>query len=272
MAAPAVQTASIEGKTLAWREQGEGAALVLIHGIGGSSESWTPMFDRFAGSFRVIAWDAPGYGGSAVLDDADCTAETYAARLAALLDARGVTAAHVVGHSIGSPVAAALWQARPALVSSLTLVHPVSGFGALPADKRAELRAARLADIDGHTMQTFGAIRAPQIVGTRAGDETKAEVARIIGTIPEAGYRAMVEVMARANLVAVLPGLDAPALVIAGEDDPVAPPESCRAIAAALPDAAFESYAGIGHYMPLEDAPVFGALLADFLSRRGSVG
>jgi pimeloyl-ACP methyl ester carboxylesterase len=266
---PAPRTALIKGRALSWREAGDGAALVLIHGIGGSSESWAPMFGRFAGGWRVIAWDAPGYGGSALLDAPDCTAEAYAARLASLLDMRGVMTAHVVGHSIGAPIAAALWQARPSVVASLALVHPVAGFGGLDDAKRAELRAARLADINGLDMATFGQKRAPQILGAKADAATAAEVARIIAMIPEAGYRAMVEVMASANLVRALPGLAVPALVIAGEDDPVAPPDACRAVAAALPDAAFESCAGIGHYLPLEDPAAFGGRMEKFLSRHG---
>jgi pimeloyl-ACP methyl ester carboxylesterase len=269
MPMPDPRTVPIRGRSLAWREQGEGAALVLIHGIGGSSESWAPLFDRFSRGYRVIAWDAPGYGDSETVPAADCTAEGYAARLASLLDMRGVTTAHLVGHSIGAPIAAALWQARASLVASLALVHPVAGFSALEDARRAELRAARLGDIAGRSMGEFGVLRAPQILGGRADAAVTAEVARIIGRIPEAGYRAMVEVMAAANLVAVLPGLAAPALVIAGEDDPVAPTEACRAIAAALPDAEFDAYLGIGHYMPLEDAPAFTARLEKFLGRHG---
>lgn len=267
MSLPAPRTAKIKGGTLAWREQGDGAALVLIHGIGGSSESWAPLFDRFTRSYRVIAWDAPGYGGSALPARGEATAEGYAARLAALLDMRGVMAAHVIGHSIGAPIAAALWQQRSSVVASLALIHPVTGFGGLPAERREELRAARLADIEGLSMAAFGEARAPMILGSKAGEDVAAEVARIIATIPEAGYRAMVEVMAAADLAAVLPSVKPPVLVIAGEDDKVAPPGSVRAIADALPDAEYAEFPGIGHYMPLEDRAAFAARLERFLAR-----
>lgn len=271
MSLPELEIARIGGHTLSWRERGEGPALVLIHGIGGSSESWAPLFAHFAGRLRVIAWDAPGYGASDLLPEGACTATGYARCLAALLEARGIGTAHIVAHSIGAPVAAALARERPGLVASLALVHPVTGFGGLPAEKRQELRAARLADIEGMTMAAFGKVRAPAILGGRADAAVAEEVARIIATIPEAGYRAMVEVMASSDLAADLPALAMPALVLAGADDGVAPPASVGAIADALPDAGYEAFPGIGHYMPLEDPQTLASRLERFLARHATV-
>ncbi len=59
-----VRTVSVGGRTLAYREAGSGAPLVLLHGIGNQSGSWVQQLESLADRFRVIAWDAPGYGGS----------------------------------------------------------------------------------------------------------------------------------------------------------------------------------------------------------------
>lgn len=265
MSYPESRSRTVDGGTLSWRERGQGTALVLVHGIGGSSESWGPVFERFSARHRVFAWDAPGYGASDLLEDV-ATAGAYADRLAALLSHEKISRAHLVAHSIGSPIAAALSGAGGITVETLTLVHPVAGFGGLAQQQRTELRAARLADIEGMTMQAFGEIRVPQILGRMADASVAAEAARIIAAIPEAGYRAMVELMASADLIAALPGLRVPTLVIAGDDDTIAPPRSCQAIAESLPEGSLETYPGIGHYMMLEAPGQFVDRLEKFLA------
>jgi len=59
-----------QSKGISYREAGAGPALVLLHGIGSSSASWLFQLESLAG-YRLIAWDAPGYGGSAFLSAAD---------------------------------------------------------------------------------------------------------------------------------------------------------------------------------------------------------
>jgi pimeloyl-ACP methyl ester carboxylesterase len=275
MPPPVQRSAVIGDRVLTWRERGsgDGAALVLIHGIGGSSESWLPVLDGISSGRRAIAWDAPGYGGSGlVAGTVPSTAASYADLLARLLRKEGVRTAYIVAHSIASPIAAELCLSGTVAVAGLVLVHPLAGFGALDAARRESLRSARLADIAGMTMAEFARVRAPQILGSAATPAVADEVARIIATIPEAGYRAMVEVMASADIAPALPRIEAPALVLAGEDDRIAPPQSCRAMADALPRARFASFAGIGHYLPLENPCLFLTVLENFLLENGPPG
>ena len=86
---------------LAWREAGQGTALVLLHGIGAGSGSWVGQLEGLASSFRVIAWDAPGYGASAPLPQAQPLAGDYARVLAEFLQALKIDALALVGHSLG---------------------------------------------------------------------------------------------------------------------------------------------------------------------------
>lgn len=271
MPSPLRREAVVGKQVLSWRETGDGPPVVLIHGIGGSSESWGFLIEDLARRYRVLAWDAPGYGASELLDGT-ATADAYAGRLAALLRQEGIAAAHLMAHSIGAPIATALCRAGGVTVTTLTLIHPVAGFGGMAPEQRDALRAARLADIEGITMEAFGKVRAPQIMGRAARPPIIDEAARIIATIPEAGYRAMVEVMASSDLFAALPDLQMPALVIAGEDDAVAPPDACRKVADALADAACETRPGIGHYLPLEDPASLLASLDRFLDGHGRAG
>lgn len=271
MTLPDLQTLSSGGRTLAWREAGNGTALILIHGIGGSSAAWEQQFADFSRRYHVIAWDAPGYGGSDPHPNDTPTAAEYAADLGRLMDAKGILYAHLVGHSIGSPIAAQLATKKRDTVLSLTLMHPHSGFGALPDDKRADLRQGRLDDLGDGDMAKFAEARAPVILGSAAPDAAIARSRAVMSKIPVTGYQKMVEVMAEANLAPLLPNIKVPAMVIAGDEDPVVPIDAARAVADALPEAEFVlADGGVGHFLSLEQPERFRGLLETFLKKHGA--
>ena len=272
MTLPEPKTAKIAGRTVSWREKGTGTALVLIHGTGGSSASWGAQFDRYPDRYRVIAWDAPGYGGSDRWGDAPPTADDYARLLGTFLDSRGVATAHVVGHSIGAVLATALCRKKPTTVLSLTLLHPIPGFGGLAEADRAAQRAARLSGVDKEGMAAFVEGWAPTILGSVSGTDVLERAVAIMRDIPEAAYRDMVEVISSGDLLTDLPRIRAPALIIAGRDDGIAPEESCRAVAEGMADAKLVALDGIGHYLPLENPTLFQRTLDTFLADKTDIG
>src|SRR5215510_9942561 len=104
---PPLQRARCTHGDITWREAGNGPALVLLHGIGSGAASWLGQFEGFGDRYRVLAWDAPGYGESAPLDELKPLAAHYEQAVAEWLDAAQVSSAIVVGHSLGAIVAAA---------------------------------------------------------------------------------------------------------------------------------------------------------------------
>ena len=77
--------------------------LVFLHGIGGSAEIWQPQVAHFQGRFEVLAWNAPGHGGTPPLDELSFA--SLAGRLAEDIDRAGLEKTVVVGHSFGGMVA-----------------------------------------------------------------------------------------------------------------------------------------------------------------------
>ncbi|PTN51261.1 alpha/beta hydrolase, partial [Achromobacter xylosoxidans] len=103
---------------------GEGPALLCIHGLGGSSNTWTPVMGAFDG-FRVIRPDLPGSARSP-LGEKRLSIATYVDALVGLLDALDIDAAHVAAHSLGTVVAQHLAVAHPGRVKSLALFGPLA--------------------------------------------------------------------------------------------------------------------------------------------------
>ena len=115
-----------------------------MHGIGGASENWSSQLYELSNNYRVIAWDMPGYGGSANLKEEKPDSASYAEVVIALLDYLSIKQCHIVGQSVSALIAARIASDYPERVLTITLSHPLTGFGGLSAKDRDAQRAARL--------------------------------------------------------------------------------------------------------------------------------
>ena len=135
------------GGEISWRERpGAGPVLVALHGIGSEASS----FDALAGHlprWRMIAWNAPGYAWSTPLRAHWPLAEDYAAALAGLVERLGLDHFHLLGHSLGTLIAASYAVFRPGHVLSLTLAACAQGGGAAPEGDLPPAQAARLTEL-----------------------------------------------------------------------------------------------------------------------------
>jgi pyruvate dehydrogenase E2 component (dihydrolipoamide acetyltransferase) len=109
-----------------WLARGEGAPIVFIHGFGADLNGWRPLVGRLPEAYSALALDLPGHGASPFAGEATLAALTAA--VAATLAEEGVAAAHLVGHSLGGAVAAALTAAPGFRALSLALIAP-AGLG-----------------------------------------------------------------------------------------------------------------------------------------------
>ncbi len=263
------QTADIGGgNRISYREVGEGAPLVLLHGIGSSSQSWSAQLEAFGGDFRTIAWDAPGYGDSTNPRDAAPSAADYADGLVRLLDRLSVTRCHLVGHSLGGLMAAAFARAEPGRLLSLTLADCAAGHAALDPAEREHKLQHRLREM--HCLGPRGMAR--QRAGRLVSDKTTADVieriADVIATLRPDGYEQAARMLADAEVFADLAEFDkrTGVLVICGTDDRITSPDSNRRIAEAIEGARFELIPDAGHLSYVEQPAAFNAVLRRFLA------
>lgn len=100
-----VKFLELHGDKVAYRDEGNGEALLLIHGMAGSSDSWRAVLPQLAKKYRVIAPDLLGHGQSDKPRFSDYSLGAFAVWLRDLLDELGVSHATAVGHSLGGGVA-----------------------------------------------------------------------------------------------------------------------------------------------------------------------
>lgn len=229
---------------------GDGVPLLCIHGLGGSSNVWTPLVPALT-DFKVIRPDLPGSARSELLDK-PLSIEGYVDALVGLLDELGVSKAHVTAHSLGTVVAQHLAVKHPGRVQSLVLFGPLvapAEAGRAPTRARAELARQGLS-----AMQEI----ANAIVQAATAKETKAEQPQVLALIreivmrqPPEGYAQSCEALAAA-VSAEIEQLRIPTLLVTGDQDGVAPPANVAAMAARIPGSEQVVLDQCGHWTTFE--------------------
>lgn len=246
---------------IAFREKGQGEALLLIHGVGLNADAWGPQIEALSDTHRVIALDMPGHGESA-LSGAELS--DYVEQAAAVLDALGIAKANVVGHSMGGLVAMGLALDHPDRVLRLGVLNSV--YERTPEARQAvEARAAEIA-LTG----TCGDIEQPIRRWLGNGEsQLHHQLRNWLAGMNPAAYARAYKIFATSDRLfsGRLEALAMPALFATGSDDPNSTPEMAEAMAAAAPRGKAAVLPGQRHMMNLVDPAGTNRLIRDLLSQ-----
>ena len=241
---------------------GQGEAVIFVHGLGGTSNVFTPQVLALGSRYRTVRPDLAGSGRSpasgplSIAGFADATV-----RLARVL---GIERAHLVGHSMGTIVCQHIAANEPRLVRSLALFGPLLS---PPEAARQGLRE-RAAKARAEGMAGI----AEQIVQTGTSGDSKASNPVAVALVRELlmrqdaeGYAKTCEALASAE-AADIRRIGCPTLLVTGDEDAVAPPSNVRAMAEQITGARVQILNRCGHWTTLERAAECSAALKEFLA------
>lgn len=251
---------------------GDGDPIVMVHGLGGTTNTWTPLLSAVSGMRRVRI-ELPGSGRShrahALQEN---TANKGRLTIDVLVDAvlrvatqLGVSRAHFAGHSLGTIVCQHLAVRAPERVRSLAL------FGALPAPPEAARQGLKARAAKARDEGMFGI--ADLIVQAALSSSTREQLPVAVAFVRESlcaqdpeGYARTCEALAAAQPAAI-ESIDAPVLLVAGDEDAVAPVQAARDIASRIDGAQIETLTRCGHWMTVERPTECQTYLRRFLER-----
>ena len=242
----------------------QGERLVLVHGLGGSTNTWYPQARILQRDLRLVAYDLPGSARTPVRDDV--TIESLVADLHEVVErSRDAGRVHLAGHSLGTIICQHYAARYPDRVASLVLV------GAFPEPPEAARKALR--DRAAKVRAEGMAAIADAIVTAGTSDDTKANnlvacsfVRESIMAQPAEGYARACEALAALKR-ADLSGVRCPALLLTGDQDRTAPPETGAALAGMIPGAEFRVLDGCGHWATIERAKQVNYAMTLFYAR-----
>ena len=248
---------------IAYRDEGEGEPLVLVHGVGGDGGMWDGVVAALPPRFRTIRVDLRGHGRSPLIR-APVTVQDLARDVTGVMDALGVPRASIAGFSLGGLIAQAIALEAPERVDKLALVATVAG-------RTPEEQARSAARIEVVREKGLAAIAAgnrefwfsdafrrdhPGVVEARV---------RLFMACDPVSYLHAFAVFAKGDFIERLGGIRAPTLVVAGEFDTAATARMARLMHERIAGARLEILPGMRHALLIECPGRVAALLAEFL-------
>ncbi len=255
----------VRGQRWYYTDAGEGLPVLFLHGFPLSSEIWSPIREPLARRVRFLAPDLRGFGRSDK-PEGPYTMESFAEDILGLADALGVERFVLGGHSMGGYIAFRVAARAPERLLGLVLVCTRA-----EADSE-EGRARRQQAIEairsrGPTafLDTF----LPNLLGATTKSsrpEVLAHLREIASAVPtHVLVGCLMGMRDRSDSRDLLPRIQVPVLVVAGEEDPVVPVESAQTMVAALPHARLLILPRCGHTPSLEVPGALAQGLVTFL-------
>ena len=252
-------TVRLPGMTI--ESEGEGPPVVMIHGLGGTSNSFQPLVPALSG-FRIVRPDLPGAGRSPT-PPRKITVESLVDALAEAARHLGIERAHFVGHSFGTLIAQHLAARHPRIVASLTLFGPIVE----PQEAARERLRARAATARHEGM----AFIADQLITGSLSGATRTDNPLAVAYLREThmrqdkeGFALSCEALASAER-AEFRLIDSPALIVTGDEDGVGPPTVARDLTDRLKSARLVVLDRCGHWAPIERPKDCARLMEEFL-------
>ncbi|HEX4599904.1 MAG TPA: alpha/beta fold hydrolase [Gemmatimonadales bacterium] len=259
---------TLDGTPIRYIDAGTGLPVIFLHGLGASLYAWRHTLGPVqAAGFRVIAFDNRGFGFSAKpahgYDNAACTR-----LVVALLDSLHLSDAVLVGHSLGGAIAADVALAHPERVRGLVLL----GAMGLGAREPLLFRVARWPLVGPVALAFRGRGLTERLLRSAYADPTKvtpADVDQYYAPVAEPDYggalRGVLREFRTDALVGRLDRVQAPTLLLWGEEDRWVPPALGRLMATQIPRSAVLTVAHAGHAVAEEAPDQVNRLLIKFL-------
>ena len=249
--------------SLFYQDEGQGAPVLLIHGVGADGSSWDAIAAALSREFRVLRLDLRGHGRSGHIAGA-CSLDDFVRDVTDVLHATAVSRAHIVGFSLGGMIAQALALQHPARVDRLVLLSAVAGRTA-EERQRVQIRLATLrekgvAAIMGASQDrwfTPGFVaRNPDLVARRMQQLQENHAP---------SYAAAYTVFSTSDLGEQLHAIHAPTLIATGEHDQGSNTRMARFMHGQIAGSQLEILPGLRHSILVEAPDLVTRLVRDFL-------
>lgn len=251
----------IDGLDVHYCEEGAGEPLVLIHGWAASLHTWDSWAEILKEDFRIIRMDLPGFGLTGPAESADYSLDFYVDFLDRFLTALGVEESHIAGNSLGGGITWLYAASHPEKVKKAILID-AAGYKmeSTPSITRLAGPKAVQSMLRYVTPRYAVGFLVKQVYGDKekVSGDTVRRYYRLL--LREGNREVLFKVLDKTHKLGdkevreLLNGIEAPALIMWGEQDAWIPPELAYRFEQDIPGARLITYEGAGH-IPMEEIP-----------------
>jgi 3-oxoadipate enol-lactonase len=243
----------------------DGEPVLLIHGLGSSTEDWEPQVNALKDQFRVTAYDVRGHGKTAK-PQGKYTVQQFAADAAKLIVQLGIGPVHIIGLSMGGMIAFQLAADRPELVRSLIIVN--SGPEMILRNWKEKLAIAqRRFIVRMMGMRKWGEVLSSRLLPSPEHAGLRAQFVERWARNDKDAYLRSLDALVGWSVADKLSGLKCPVLVVSADQD-YTPVALKQAYVSKIPNASLAVIPNSRHMMPVETPAPFHDVIIPFLSSR----
>lgn len=270
-----MNVATVDGFRIAFREEGEGEPVLLVHGVTTASFIWKRVIPLLAPRCRTVAVDLLDCGQSERPLGADCSLKRQAALLAELVSTAGWGPVHLVGHDVGGGIAQIMAVRTPELVRDLSVLNTV-GYDYWPVQpilsmRTPVIRQLAMATLDLGVLRII--LRRALYHKERLTDELFEDVRREMSTAEtRRAFLQFVRGLDNADLMEIaedLQRLSVPVLIVRGDADVYLSAEIAERLHREIPRSRLLRIATAGHYIQEDEPEQVAKALLDHFARRG---
>lgn len=242
---------------------GTGETVLLIHGLGSSTEDWEPQVEALSKRFSVVTYDVRGHGRTGK-PRGRYSVTQFAEDAAALIESLGLGPVHVVGLSMGGMIGFQLATDRPELVRSLVIVNSGPEMVLRRFRDRFAIWQRRMI-VRTLGMRAWGSVLADRLLPKREQAGLRTVFVERWARNDKAAYLRALSALVGWTVTAKLPRITCPVLVVSADEDytPLAWKEQYTAM---MPNARMAVIADSRHMMPVERPAEFHDVLIPFLA------
>lgn len=248
-------TTDIDGIELHYDVEGEGPAIVMMHGWGCRAATLQTLADVAAETHTVYNIDFPGFGDTPE-PPAVWGVEEYTRFIEKFVDKLGLSRPSLLGHSFGGRVGILYASRRP--VDKLILVDAAGIKPRRPLKYYIKVYSFKASKLLMRLL--YGKEKAQSRIEAQRAKRGSSDYAQASPRM-----RAILSKVVNEDLTHVLPSITAPTLLIWGENDTATPMRDARIMEREIPDAGLVSFPGCGHYSFLDNRVQTAAVLRSFL-------
>lgn len=250
--------------------EGDGdTTIFMLHGAYGSGEYFRNTAEFLAGKgYRVVVWNAPGYGEAPGPDDFTIEFAGEAAR--DLVEAEGTATNIIFGHSMGCLITPYAKKLLGDKVQGLILSAASPGFKNRTEEEREVFVAERLKPIleDGLTVAEYVKGLLKIMMAPNASGPLVDKVVEVVSGMKTETFVKSMHAIMNYDPAEAIAAIDVPTLLIAGEFDTATPPVGMEQLHEKIAGSEYKLIKDAGHYAFAEKTEVFHEHLNDFLSRK----
>ncbi|MCK9893438.1 alpha/beta fold hydrolase [Frankia sp. AgB32] len=257
-----------EGVELYYESRGEGTPITMVNPFFLTSPSWRVFSEELAKEHRLISYDMCNHGASSHIGE-EPTWDDHIVDLIGLLDALGIESTYLIGVSTSTVLARDIAIRHPDRIRGIVLTGPV--FGPRGMRRQRQVQRAWLRTLETHGVPGLYEHMYPEVFSAEMNEFLGApgflafrEAFSALSTVEDL-VNGLTRAMKDEHRPAMLAGIQAPALVVVGDDDFLLGPTGAKELAEQFPDGRHEIMPKAGHVPYVDDAEHFQALVHKFI-------